>query len=335
MNQQHSRRAFTFALTVLIACLGLFGLASAADSQQPIAPRRIGVLLAASLPEEKVPQAFRQGLLDAGYAEGRDVVIEWRSANGDYNRLPQLAADLVQSRVDVIVVGSTAAAQVAKRATSTIPIVLAIVADPIARGLVASFAHPDGNITGLSAMTEDLSAKRLQLLKEAIPRVARVAVLWNPDAPWHAKVIEQLKAAAPSLSIKLNFVPARTPEEFDAAFSAMRQAHAQALYVIEDAFFFGNRMTLLKLASKARLPIIYWVKEFAEGGGLMSYGASYGDLMRRSAGYVDKILKGAKPGDLPIEQPTKFELVVNLKTAKALGITIPQSILVRADEVIR
>ena len=184
-------------------------------------------------------------------------------------------------------------------------------------------------------MTEDLSAKRLQLLREAMPRVTRVAVLWNPGTSFHTRVIEQLKAAAASLSIELKLVGVRTPEEIGPAFSTARRARAQALYVIEDALFFNHRKTLVKLASNARLPIIYWIKEFAEGGGLMSYGPSYGDLFRRSAGYVDKILKGAKPGDLPIEQPTQFELVVNLKTAKALGITVPESILLRADEVIR
>jgi putative ABC transport system substrate-binding protein len=263
------------------------------------------------------------------------VVIEWGYANGDYTRLPQLAADLVQSKVDVIVVQSTPAAQVAKRATSTIPIVLAVVADPVGSGLVSSLAHPGGNVTGLSTMGTELSAKRLQLLKEAIPRVVRVAVLSNPDTPYVPKVIEELNAAAPSLSIELKFVAVRTPEEFSPAFSAVSRAHAQALYVIDDVFFFTNRTTLLKLASKRRLPAMCVAREYADEGGLMSYGASYGDLMRRSAGYVDKILRGAKPGDLPIEQPTKFELVVNLKAAKALGITIPESILLRADEVIR
>ncbi len=335
MNRHLSRRAFVGSLAALAMSPTFMFTLQSAYAQQPASPRRIGVLLGGSSHEEKVQQAFRQGLLDAGYVEGRDVVIEWRSADGDYTRLPQMAADLVQSRVDVIVVRSTPAAEAAKRATSTIPIVLAIVADPIVTGLVASFSHPGGNVTGLSAMTEDLSAKRLQLLKEALPRLTRVAVLWNPDTAFHKGVIEQLKASAPSLSIKLKFVSAQTPEEFDAAFSAMKQARVQALYVIEDALFFTNRKTLVRLASNARLPIVYWIKEFAEDGGLMSYGASYADLMRRSAGYVDKILKGAKPGDLPIEQPTKFELVVNLKTARAFGITIPQSILVRADEVIR
>jgi putative ABC transport system substrate-binding protein len=184
-------------------------------------------------------------------------------------------------------------------------------------------------------MYTELNAKRLQLIKEAIPRLTRVAVLWNPDTPFHTKAVEELKAAAPALSLKLSFVGARTPEEIDPAFSGVSRAHAQALYVIGDPFAFAHRMTISKLALKARLPAVSGVRQFVDAGGLMSYGANVGDSFRRSAGYVDKILKGAKPGDLPIEQPTKFELVVNLKTAKALGITIPQSILQRADEVIR
>jgi putative ABC transport system substrate-binding protein len=286
-------------------------------------------------PEETAPQAFRHGLLDTGYVEGRDIVIDWRSAKDDPTQLPSLAADLVQRKVDVIVVMSMPAAQAAKRATSTIPIVLGIVADPVSADLVTSFAHPGGNITGLSAMTEDLSAKRLQLLKQAMPRVTRVAVLWNPGTSFHTRVVAELKAAAPSLSIELSFVGVRNPEEIGPAFSSASRARAQALYVIEDLLFFSHRATLFKLASNAHLPTLYPVKEVVQGGGLFSYGPSYEDLMRRSAGYVDKILKGAKPSDLPIEQPTTFELVVNLKTAKALGITIPESILLRADEVIR
>jgi putative ABC transport system substrate-binding protein len=325
------RALLALALATLVACLGPSSLANAADAQQPPAPRRVGVVVGSLSPESKEAQAFRQGLRDAGYVEGRDVVIEWRSGEGDYEKVPGLVADLVQSKVDVIVVGGTPAAQAAKRATSTIPVVMVLVADPVGSDLVTSLAHPGGNVTGLSLMTTDLSAKRLQLLKEAIPRVSRVAVLWNPDTPFHTKVIENLKAAAPSLSIELNFVSARTPEEFGPAFSAISRAHSQALYVVESAFFFGHRTTLLQLASKARLPVIYGERRF----GLMSYGANWDDMFRRSAEYVDKILKGAKPGDLPIEQPTKFELVVNLKTAKALGIAIPESILLRADEVIR
>lgn len=335
MTRRITRRAFTQGLAALFGCLGLASLPLKADAQQPASPRRIGVLLVGFSPESKEAQAFRQGLRDAGYAEGRDVVIEWRSANGDYARVPELAADLVQRKVDVIVADITFATQAVKHATSTIPIVMALVADPVGSGLVASLAHPGGNATGLSIMLAELSAKRLQLLKEAIPRLARVAVLWNPATPYHSKAVEDLKAVAPSLAIELNFVSVRTPEQFGPAFSAVSGAHAQALYVLDAPLFFTHRTTLLKLASKARLPVISGEKHFADAGGLMSYGANYANQMRRSAGYVDKILKGAKPGDLPIEQPTKFELVVNLKTARALGLTIPESILVQADEVIR
>jgi putative ABC transport system substrate-binding protein len=280
-------------------------------------------------------QAFREGLRDAGYVEGRDVVVELRYANGDYDRVPQLAADLVQSKVDVIVVDSTPATRGAMRATSTIPIVMTNIADPVGSGLVANLAHPGGNVTGLSTLMVDLSAKRLELLKETIPRLTRVAVLWNTNAPYSRKMIEALKAAAPALSIELKFVGVRTPEEIDPAVSAVSRAHAQALYVIDDSLFEAHRAALVKLASKVRLPTMNASRSYPDDGGLMSYGASYSDLFRRSAGYVDKILKGTKPGDLPIEQPTKFELVINLKTARAFGLTIPESILSRADEVIR
>jgi putative ABC transport system substrate-binding protein len=330
-----TRRAFLRDLGAVAALLGLSGLLSTADAQQPVAPRRIGILLVGFSPESNEAQQFRRGLGDSGYAEGRDVVIEWRSAAGDYARVPELVADLVQRKVDVIVVDSTNAALATKRATSTIPIIMAIVADPVGSGLVASLAHPGGNVTGLSVMLTELSAKRLQLLKEAIPRLTRVAVLWNPDTPFHAKAVEDLKAAAPSLSMELSIVSVRTPEEIGPAFSAMTRTHAEALYMLGDAFFNSHRTTFLKLASKARLPVISVSSQFVDAGALMSYGPSFGDLFRRSAGYVDKILKGAKPGDLPIEQPTQFELVINLKTAKALGIMIPKSILLQADEVIR
>ena len=335
MIRRFSRRAFVSGLAALAVSRAIVFKPQSAYAQQPTSPRRLGVLLVLLSPESKEAQAFRQGLRDAGYAEGHEVVIEWRSAGGDYARVPALVADLVQRKVEVIVVISTVAAQAAKRATSAIPIVMAVVADPVGSGLVANLAHPGGNVTGLSTMTSELSAKRLQLLKEAVPGVTRVAVLWNPATPFHTKVVEDLKAVAPSLSIDLKFVSARTPEEFGPAFSAVSRAHAQALYVIDDPLFITHRTTLLKLAAKARLPVISGEKPFADAGGLISYGTNLGDLLRRSAGYVDKILKGAKPGDLPIEQPTKFELIVNLKTARALGLTIPEAVLLQADEVIR
>ncbi len=328
-------RAVLVFVAALVGWISPASLAEGTYAQQPASPRRIGVLLVGFSPERKEVQAFRQGLRDAGYAEGRDVVIEWRSADGDYDRTPELAADLVQHRVDVIVVESTVAARAAMQATSTIPIVMALVADPVGSGLVANLAHPGGNVTGLSIMITDLSAKRLQLLKEVVPQATRVAVLWNPATPWHAKVVQELKLVAPSLATELRFVGVRRPEEIGPAFSAVNRAHAQALYFVDDSFFFTHRMTLLRLASKARLPTIYGARTFADAGALMSYGPNRGDLLRRAAGYVDKILKGAKPGDLPIEQPTKFEFVVNLRTAKALGVTIPQSVLLRVDEVIQ
>ena len=335
MNRRITRRAFARDLAVLVGSLGLFCLPVKAYPQKPASPRRIGVLLVIYSPESNQALAFRQGLRDAGYDEGRDVIIEWRNANGDYDRIPGLVADLVQRKVEVIVVETTLAAQTIKRATSTIPIVMALVGDPVGSGLVASLPRPGGNITGLSSMTIPLSTKRLELLKEAVPQAARVAVLWNPDTPWHTKVVEDLKAVAPKLSIRLSLVSVQTPEQLEPAFSTIRRANAQALYLIESPLFSKHRLTLVKLVSKARLPAIYPERQFVDAGGLMSFGTNVGDLYRRSAGYVDKILKGARPADLPIEQPTKFEFVVNLKTAKALGITIPQSILLRADEVIR
>ena len=330
-----TRRRLLLALTSLAAWFGSFGPPSGANAQQPVTPRRIGVLLGGFSANSKEAQQFRQGLLDAGYVEGRDLVIEWRSAGGDYTRMPALVADLIERKVDVIVITSTVGAQAAKRATSTIPIVMAVVADPIGSGLVADLVHPGGNLTGNTIMSPDLSAKRLQLLKEAVPRATRVAVLWNLDTPYSQKLIEELKVAAPSLLIELKFIAVHSPEEIDQVRSSLTRMHAQALYVVEAPLFAAQRPVLLKLASNARLPIAYWERRWPEEGGLMSYGPSLGDLFRRSAGYVDKILKGGKPGDLPIEQPTKFELVVNLKTANALGIRIPESILLRTDEIIR
>jgi putative ABC transport system substrate-binding protein len=304
-------------------------------AQQPSLPWRIGILAVSFSAESKEAQQFRQGLTNAGYTEGRDVVIEWRNANGDLDRIPGLVADLLHSRVDVILVETTPAALAAKRATSGVPIVMALVADPVGSGLVTNLAHPGGNVTGLSTMKTALTTKLLELLKETIPRLARISVLWNPDTPWHATVVEALKSAAPKFSIGLNFVSVRTPEQLGSAFSSIGRANAQALYLIEAPIFLTHRAMLLKLLSKARVPMIESERRFVDAGGLISFGTNVGDFYLRSAWYVDKILKGAKPGDLPIEQPTKFELVVNLKTAKALGLKIPESILARADEVIR
>jgi putative ABC transport system substrate-binding protein len=307
----------------------------AARAQQRVtSPRRIGVLLVGLSPESKEAKQFRLGLRDAGYSEGRDVVIEWRSASGDYDRVPALVADLVQKKVEVIVQDSTVGTEVTKHATSTIPIVMALVLDPVGSGLVKSLSHPGENVTGLSMMATELYPKRLQLLKEVNPQLTRVAAFWNPDHPFHAKAVEILKAIAPSLSIELSFVGVQTPEQFGPAFSDVSLSKAQALYVVEDPIFFAHRMTLLKLASLARLPTIHETRRFPEAGALMSYGPDPYDLFRRAAIYVDRILKGAKPADLPVEQPTKFELVINLRTAKALGLQIPPQLLALADDVI-
>jgi len=326
---------FVSRIAALVAGFGFLCFAAASYGEPPVAAHHIGVLLVAHSAESEVAQAFRQGLRDAGYSEGRDVLVEWRSPNGDYSRVPELVADLIRRKVELIVVDGTVGTRAAKRATSTIPIVMALVADPVGSGLVANLAHPGANVTGLTIMMPDLSAKQLQLLKETIPRATKVVVLFNPDTPYSPKMIDELKAAAPSLSIELLVVGVRTPEEIDRALSTVSRAHAHALFVIEDPLFTTHRPAVLKLASKARLPAMYGARHFATEGGLMSYGANYGDLSRRSVEYVDKILKGAKPGDLPIQQPTKFDLIVNLKTAKELGITIPQSVLLRADEVIQ
>jgi putative ABC transport system substrate-binding protein len=302
--------------------------------QAPSLPR-LGVLLVGLSPESKAAQHFRRGLRDAGYFEGRNVVIEWRYAKGDYERVRAFVDEFIRSKVDVMVMDSTVGTEAAKRATSTIPIVMALVLDPVGSGLIKSLAKPGGNITGLSMMTTvDLNSKRLQLLKEVIPQLTRAAVMWNPDHPLHAKAVEDLKERASSLRIELRFVSVRTPEQFSPAFSDIAQAKAQALYVIEDPMFFANRLTILSLASDARLPTLHDLRRFPEEGALMSYGPDLYDLFRRAASYVDRILKGSKPADLPVEQPTKFELVINLKTAKALGLIVPPTLLAVTDDVI-
>ena len=306
----------------------------AARAQQVPAPRRIGVLLVGLSSDSKEAQHFRRGLRDIGYSEGRDLAIEWRSAKGNYDRVPELISDLIQSRVDVIVLDSTVATDLAKRATSTIPIVMALVVDPVGSGLVKSLAHPGENVTGLSMMTTELNSKRLQLLKEVTPQLTRAAVLWNPDHPFHAKVVDDLKSISRSLSIELSFAGVRAPEQFSSAFSDFSRAKVQALYVVEDPIFFAHRLPLLEFALSARLPTIHELRRFPEAGALLSYGPDLHDLFRRAATYVDRILKGAKPADLPVQQPTKFEMVINLKTAKALGLEVPLQMQQLADEVI-
>jgi putative ABC transport system substrate-binding protein len=280
--------------------------------------------------------AFRQGLRELGWVEGQNIAIEHRLAEGKLDRLPHLAAELVRLKVDVILATSSPPAVAAKNATRTVPIVMATSADPVGQGLVASLARPGGNVTGLSfSVGLEVVGKELELLKETVPTVRRVAVLSNPANPGHALAIKNVQSRARALGVQLVLLEARDPNEFEPAFAAMARERAGALLVVPDAVFGLHRARLQGLAAKSRLPAMYGLREHPETGGLMSYAVDLRESFRRSATYVDKILKGAKPGDLPIEQPTKFELVINLKTAKALGLAIPPSVLVRADEVIR
>jgi putative ABC transport system substrate-binding protein len=321
----------------LIVAGALLAAPFAAGAQQAAKIARIGYLTSSQGLNPHLPEAFRQGLRDLGYVEGRDLVIEYRDAEGKAERLPALAAELVALKVDVIVAApGTLAARVAKEATRTVPIVF-IAADPVASGIVTSLARPGGNVTGLSNLAPALVGKRLELLKQAVPGVSRVAVLWFPGALGEGTDKEMLKeaeAAARALGVRLQLVEARGPADIDRAFSDMTDARAGALTVLPSNMFLREHRRLVDLAAKNRLPAVYTSREFVDAGGLMSYGANQPDLFRRAATYVDKILKGAKPADLPVEQPTRFELVINLKTAKALGLTIPPSLVQRADQVI-
>ncbi len=323
----------------LISAGALLAAPLAAGAQQAAKVARIGYLSTSLALSPHVRDAFLQGLRDLGYVEGRNVVIEYRDAEGKVERLPALAADLVALKVEVIFVGgSTRVTLEAMQATKTIPIVFTSVGDPVESGLVTSLARPGGNVTGLSTLGPELVGKRLELLKQTVPGVDRVAVLWLPGALGERTdkdMLTRADVASRALGVRLQFVEARGADEFVRAFSDMSSARAGALTVLPSNRFLRERRGIVDLAAKNRLPAVYASREFVDAGGLMSYGANEPDLFRRAAIYVDKILKGAKPGDLPVEQPTKFELVINLKTAQALGLTIPQSMLGLADEVIR
>jgi putative ABC transport system substrate-binding protein len=273
-------------------------------------------------------------LRELGWVEGKNVVFERRYADNRLERLPELAADLVRLNVDVIAAVGTLAPLAAKRATSTIPIVMAAAGDPLGSGLVTSLARPGGNVTGMSLMAPDLGGKRLELLNEALPRLSRVAVLWNEANPYSALVFKEMEAAGQTLRIEVQSLGVRAPDDFDGAFEAAIRQHPDALITIEDPLTFSQRQRVAQFTAGQQMPSLHGFREFAAAGGLMAYGASGPDLFRRAAGYVDKILKGAKPADLPVQQPSKFELVINLKTARALGLEIPPTLLARADEVI-
>jgi putative tryptophan/tyrosine transport system substrate-binding protein len=316
----------------------LFGGAAAS---WPIAARAqvaektytVGILSAA----EVIPtlnMAFAEGLRELGWIEGKNVVFERRYAENRLERLPELVVDLVRLKVDVIAAAGTLAPLRAKQATTTIPIVMTAAGDPLGSGLVASLARPGGNVTGMSLMAPDLGGKRLELLKEVLPRLTRVAILWNAANPYSALVFKETQSATRTLGIEVQSLEVRGPDDFDDTFEAARRQHPEALITVEDPLTVSHRMRIAEFASAQQLPSLHGAREFVAVGGLISYGASLADLFRRAAYFVDKIFKGAKPGDMPVQQPTKFELVINLRTAKALSVEIPDKLLALADEVI-
>src|SRR5262245_32593554 len=325
------RRAFVSGTLALLAA------PLAVEAQQPGKVYRVGVLTnkASDPAEARLWQAFRSALRERGWIEGQNILIEFRAAEGDIARLPELAADLVRLKVDLIVARASIWVQAAKEATSSIPIVFLTHADPIGTGHVASLARPGGNITGLAALTTDLTPKELELLISAVPRAERIAVLWHPDIPSHTRALKAVEDAGRTLRVELQLVGARTPAELEGAFAAMVRGRAQAVLVLGGPLFLAERQRVAELAIRHRLPTMSNFKDVVEAGALVSYSPNWDDLYRRGATYVDKILKGARPADLLVEQATKFELVINLKTAKALGLTIPQTVLLRADELIQ
>jgi ABC-type uncharacterized transport system substrate-binding protein len=324
------RRAFIGTLAG-----GLLAAPLAAEAQ-PAGTRRIGLLETSSPSPARVRlwETLRQRLRELGYLEGHNIAFESRFGEGKPDRLPGLAAELVGLKVDVIVTSGTPASLAAKQATRTIPIVMAQLADPVGAGLVASLGRPGGNVTGLTTQDANLSGKRLEMLREVVPKVSRFAVLIDETSPGSMLIARGTQVAAQSLGVQLQSLGVRGPGELDRAFSAMKEARAGALIVESSSLLFTSRTRLADLALKNRLPTVFAQREYAEAGGLMAYSADFSDLFRRTATFVDKILKGAKPADLPVEQPTKFDFVINLKTAKALGLTIPPSLLQRADQVI-
>jgi len=328
-----TRRAFIGTLAG-----GLLAAPLATGAQQAAKVYRIG-LLGGSPPNSpggrRAWEGFFQGMRELGYVEGQNILVEGRFYGDHTDRLPALAAELVRLKVDVIVAGAPPAPEAAQRATSTVPIVMANHADPVGSGLAVSLAKPGKNVTGMSTLAPELVGKRLQLLKEAVPGISRVAVLSNPTIPSQALELKEAKVAAGSLKVQLQLLEARAPGDFAGAFSAMTKEGAGGVIILSSSMFNAERTRIAELAARSRVPAISSLREFAEAGGLMTYGINIGESFRRAATYVDKILKGARPGDLPVEQPTKFELVINLKTAKALGLTIPPSLLQRADEVIQ
>jgi putative tryptophan/tyrosine transport system substrate-binding protein len=321
-------------IVAIVLALALVG--ARIEAQQPAKVSRIGYL-GLSFPSANVAriEALRQGLRDLGYIEGENIVFEWRWAEGKAERIPELAAELVKLKVDIIVTGGSTATRAAKKATVTIPIVMSQDSDPVGSGFVASLAKPGGNITGLSSYAAELSGKRLELLKEVLPRLSRVAVLGNSTAPQNARALKDTELAADALGMKLQYLDVLGPKDIETAFRAASNGRAEGLLALNSFVVSAHRKQIIDLTVKTRLPAVYGQPEFMEIGGLVYYGASYTDLFRRAATYVDKILKGTKPADLPVEQPKKFEFIINLKAAKQIGLTIPPNVLARADKVIK
>ena len=322
------RRAF-----IGILAGGLLAGPLAAAAQQAGKPARVGVLLNLYPPDEQPPQALRQRLRDRGYVEGQNLVIDWRYQLGGSNRLPALAAELVRFKPDVIVADVAAAIRAAMQATSTIPIVMATSADAVGGGLISSLRRPGGNVTGVTIMLAEMTPKRLQLLKEVAPRVSRVAVLWDPAVPWHRALLKEIETTTAALRLQPVVVAVRNRDDFGNALAEMTEGRADAVF-ISHTMTTRARDEILAFAAKNRLPTMFMDRDYVAAGGLMSYGSNYSEQFRQAVTYVVKILKGARPGDLPVEEPTKFELLINLKTARALGLTIPPSLLQRADQVI-
>ncbi len=331
------RRPLCFAWATLVLAVSLLAPPLAAGAEQAPRIAKIGWLAPATpAAQAHLLEAFRQGLRELGHVEGKTFVLVPRYSEAKAERLPDLARELVSLKVDVIMVSGDPAIAAVKQQTRTIPIVMTVSTDPLGTGFVASLARPGGNVTGLSMISPELSGKRLELLREAVPRLSRVAFLWNPDVRGAVLDYNQTEGAARSLGLQLQSVEAARAEDLDRAFSAIMEQRGQALIVASpNPVTFANRGRIVSFAQKNRLPSMYANRDYVDAGGLMSYGPSAADLYRRAATFVDKILKGAKPADLPVEQPTRFELVINLKTAKALGLTFPQSILIRADQVIQ
>ena len=328
---QNRKWAGIFTIALTFAMCG-----AVAEAQQPKKVPRIGYLSATSPSVNPTRiEAFRQGLRELGYVEGKNIVIEWRYAEGKPDRFPALAAELVHLKVDVIVTGGPTITPAVKEATTTIPIVMGYDTDPVGSGFVASLARPGGNITGLSALFPELSGKRLEFLKEIVPRLSRVVVLGTSTQPGNAQALREVELAAGAFRMQVQYLDVLDPKDIENAFRAASKGRADAVLVLQGAVLNSHRIQVADLAVKYRLPAVYGQPQYVEDGGLLCYAPSYTDLFRRAATYVDKILKGAKPADLPVEQPKKFELIINLKAAKQIGLTIPANVLVRADRVIK